>query len=496
MTGSDSVGQRTRVRISTGVKGLDEITHGGLIPDRLYLLEGTPGSGKTTIGLQFLRESVRLGQECLYVTLAETLDELQDAAASHGLDLDGIDVFEFSSASSGQGQTDYTLFHPSEVELSERLTEVFRVFDRLQPRRVVIDSLSELRLLARDSLRFRRQILSLKQFFAGRNATVLVLDDQTTDMGDRQMHSLAHGVITLDMVVQDFGSDRRRIKVAKLRASTFSGGHHDMVIRTGGVVVFPRLIALEHGRDNAPERVSTGMPALDDLLGGGTFRGSSTLLLGAAGSGKSVLATVLTCAAARRGEVAVIYAMEENRNTLLARSAALGLPLLEMINRELVFLDQVDPAEMSAGDFAHRVCERVTRDKATTVVIDSLNGYLNAMPGDRSLLLHLHELLTYLAGQGVTTILVEAQAGMIGPMRTPVDVSYLADAVVMHRFFEAHGEVRRAISVIKNRLAAHENTIRELKIGPGISFGPPLREYQGVISGAPVRVTPPDRPRE
>lgn len=475
-------------RISSGVVGLDEITRGGLIPDRLYLLEGTPGSGKTTIGLQFLREGVARGERVLYVTLAESLDELRGAAASHGLSLDGVDVFEFSSETAAPvaGQIDYTLFHPSEVELGERLSEVFKVFEAIQPRRVVIDSLSELRLLARDSLRFRRQILSLKQFFSGRSATVLVLDDQTGDLDDRQMHSLAHGVITLTMSAVAYGSDRRRVKVTKLRGSAFSGGCHDMAIQTGGVVVFPRLIALEHGRKHRVESVSTGNTQVDALLGGGVFRGASTLLLGAAGSGKSILAGTMACAAARRGEYVAMYTLEESLSTLMARGRAVGLPYEEFVEKKLLSITQIDPAEMSAGEFAHRVRVQVDDHQARMVVIDSLNGFLHAMPGEHSILLHLHELLTYLAQRDVISVLVEAQTGLVGPnMQTPMDVSYLADTVVLHRFYEFKGEVRRAVSVLKNRLAPHENTIRDMIIGNGLEIGEPLREFRGVLTGTP-----------
>ena len=476
-------------RISTGVPGLDEILHGGLFAHQLYLVDGPPGSGKTTFGLQFLLEGVRTGEKTLYVTLTETPAELATAAASHGWKLDGIEVFEFSSEVPAGGRSDYTLFYPSEVELTERLTAVLRTFDSLQPTRVVIDSLSELRLLARDTLRFRRQILTLKNFFCRRNATVIILDDMASDGGDRQMHSLTHGVIALNVVPLDYGSDRRRLKVTKLRGSTFSGGFHDMTITTGGVVMFPRLIAMEHPHSVDQECIPTGLAGMDDILGGGIHRGTSTLLIGAAGTGKSALATLFACAVADRGGFAAMFTFEESRATLSARSALLGLPLEKHIESGRIAVEYIDAAEMSAGEFVSRVRRRVQEDGARLVVLDSLNGFLHAIPGDRSLLLQLHELLAYLGRHSVATVLVEAQSGLVGAgLHSPLDTSYLVDAVVLTRFFEVRGEMRRALSVLKNRLAFQENTIRELSLGTSIQIGPPLREFEGVITGTPTWV--------
>lgn len=458
---------------------------------RLYLLEGLPGSGKTTISLQFLLEGLRRGDKVLYVTLAETLEELQDAATSHGWSIEGVEVFEFSSVTVPGASSDYTMFHPSEVELGERINEVFRAFDRIRPQRVVIDSLSELRLLARDPLRFRRQILSLKQFFGGRDTTVIVLDDQTTDLGERQMHSLAHGVITLDMTGIDYGPDRRRVKVSKLRSSAFVGGYHDMEIRSGGVVVFPRLAVAPVDQAVVPEMVPCGEAELDQLLGGGLCRGSSVLLIGAAGTGKSTLSATLACGVARRGGTATFYSFDESVSVLRARSRALGLNLEAMERAGRIHLEQLDPAAVSPGEFAHRVRARVDASKAPAmIIIDSLNGYLHAMPGDRSLMLQLHELLSFLAGRGVITLMIEGQRGLVGNIESPVDVSYLADAVVLHRFFEARGELRRAISVVKNRMARHECTIRELKLDERVRVGPVLSEFEGVITGRPRWIGP------
>jgi circadian clock protein KaiC len=481
-------------RLGTGIAGLDHILGGGLLPRRMYLLEGLPGSGKTTIGLQFLRDGVAKGEKVLYVTLAETHEELEGAAASHGWALDGIDVFEFGGSPVAGGAGDYTMFHPSEVELSQRIDEVFRVFERLAPQRVIVDSLSELRLLARDALRFRRQILSLKQFFSGRDTTVIVLDDQTTDLGERQMHSLANGVISLAVDGVEYGPDRRRVKVSKLRGSTFSGGYHDMEIRRGGVQVFPRLAGASSLDSAVPVCVPTGDEALDSLLGGGLYRGTSTLLIGAAGTGKTTLAAAMACGIASRGGQATFYTFDESAQILKARSEALGLKVGSLEKGCALSVEQMDPAEVSPGEFAQRVGTRVDEGRTSMVVIDSLNGYLHAMPGSQRILLQLHELLSHLARRGVVTVMIEGQHGLVGTMQSPLEVSYLADAVILHRFFEARGEIRRAISVIKHRLAAHENTIRELKLDRGVAIGPVLSEFEGVITGTPRWVGAPQGP--
>jgi len=474
-------------RVSTGNGGLDDILGGGLESRRVYLLEGRPGTGKTTLALQFLIEGARRGDRCLYVTLSESERELRAVAAGHGWDLDGIDVFELVPAEASlDPEQELTLFHPAEMELGET---VKRILDRVveaNPKRVVFDSLSEMRLLAQSSLRYRRQILALKGFFAGRQCTLVLVDDLSSRENDLQLHSIAHGVVALEQLALDYGAERRRLRVVKMRGMSYRGGYHDFTIERGGLAIYPRLIAAEHHKAFLGEMTSTGSPQLDALLGGGIERGTSTLLIGGAGVGKSSIALTYVMAAAGRGETAVVFGFDEGLGTVFARAAGLGMPLQAHVDTGQVQVQQIDPAEMSPGEFAHRVRHSVEKDGARVVVIDSLNGYLNSMPEERFLVLQMHELLSYLNQLGVVTILILAQHGLMGPLQTPLDISYLSDAVLILRYFEAEGRVRRAISVVKKRSSAHEDAIREFRLtAAGITVGPPLIEFQGILSGAP-----------
>jgi circadian clock protein KaiC len=485
-------------RVRTGVSGLDDVLSGGLIRNRIYLIDGDPGAGKTTLSIQFLKEGVARGEKCLYITLSETKEELTAGAASHGWTLDGIDVVELVSEEGGLDEAaQVTMYHPSEVELSETTKRVLAAVEKVNPSRVVFDSLSEMRLLAQSSLRYRRQILALKQFFIGRHCTVLLLDDRTSEGSDLQLQSIAHGVISLEQLAPVYGTARRRLRVLKFRGTGYRGGYHDFTIVQGGLAVFPRLVAAEHQAAFARGPVASGVTALDALLGGGPDRGTSTLLLGPAGSGKSTIAVQYAAAAAARGEHAVIFAFDESLETLRARSAAVGIHFKEGRGASQLRVQQVDPAELSPGEFAHLVRVAVEEDGARVVVIDSLNGYMNAMPEEQFLTAQLHELLMYLGRQGVTTMMVVAQHGMTGAtMQTPVDTSYLADAVVLLRYFEHAGRVKKAISVVKKRSGAHEDTIRELRIRTGgISLSEPLTELRGVLTGSPVEARSAASPR-
>lgn len=477
--------------VETGIAGLDDILHGGLTPRCLYLIDGNPGSGKTTLGLQFLLAGRTIGEGGLYVTLSETPEELRGAAAGHGWSLDGIELFELLPGDESlKPDARYTMFHPSEVELTETTRALLQRAEKLCPARLVFDSLSELRLLAQNPLRFRRQILALKQFFVRRQCTVLLLDDKSDEGIDMHLQSIAHGVISLERFAPEYGPLRRRLQVPKLRGRQFREGYHDFRIRQGGLEVFPRLVAAEHHTGYVRESVGSGIAALDTMLGGGLARGSSTLLLGAAGTGKSSLATQYACAAALRGERAAMFLFDEAVATFMERSAGLGMDLNPLIEDGRLSLREVNPAELSPGELSHLVRQAVDRDKIRLVVIDNLNGYLNAMPNEKLLTLHLHEMLAYLGHQGVTTILIMAQHGLLsGNADAPVDTSYLADAVILLRFFEARGEVRQAISVIKKRTGAHERSIRELHFDKkGLSVGEPLRNFQGVLTGSPTLV--------
>ena len=473
----------------TGVEGLDDILVGGLSPGHVYLLEGNPGTGKTTIALQFLLEGAKLGEAGLYITLSETEGELRAGAASHGWTLDtALHVFELLPPESLlTGESDQSLLYSSDLELDETTRAVVDAIDRSKPRRIVLDSLSEIRLLAQNSLRYRRQILAMKHYFARQGATVLLLDDLTTDTNDKTVHSIAHGVIRLEELSPNYGAERRRVRVIKYRGQRFRGGFHDVTIEEGGVKVFPRLVSGEHKTSFSRDVLASGIGGLDALLGGGVERGSSTLLIGPSGAGKTLLTLQFVVAAAERGEKAALFIFDEELGLLFDRAKLLGMDLEGLRAAGTLFIEQIDAAERSPGEFAHRVRMSIDRHAVKTVVIDSLNGYQYAMPDEQSLILHVHELLQYLNRQGASTFLTVAQHGLVGDMKSPVDITYVADTVVLLRYFEAFGEVRRAISVIKKRFGTHENTIREMRItGDGISVGAPLAGFQGVLRGVPV----------
>jgi circadian clock protein KaiC len=473
-------------RAATGIAGLDNVLHGGFPRDRIYLVQGDPGVGKTTLGLQFLMAGVANGERCLYITLSETREEIEEVASSHGWSVAGIELVELSAVEQSSALEDNTLFDPSEVELHETTRRMLTFVERIQPTRVVFDSLSELRLLAQSALRYRRQILNLKAYFVGKGITVLMLDDRTSESEDVQLQSIAHGVVVLEQSTPVYGDDRRQLRIQKLRGLKFRGGRHDFNIRTGGLEVYPRLVAAEHRTEYALDQLSSGIGALDKLLGGGLDRGTSTLITGPAGAGKSAISAQYAVAAARRGERAAIYAFDERIGTLLERSRSLGMPLEPCIEAQTLVLRQIDPAELSPGEFAHAVRQAVEVWGAKMIVIDSLNGYLQAMSDDRQLLMQLHELLGYLAHHGICTVLVMAQHGLVGTMHAPTDVSYVADTVVLLRYFEAVGRIRKAISVVKKRSGKHENAIRELIFTPtGVTVGNPLTDFEGVLTGVP-----------
>ena len=475
--------------ISSGNEGLDLVLRGGLPANRLYLLEGAPGSGKTTLALQFLRHGVAHGERALYVTLSETREELAVVAASHGWDVDEFDVFELSAAEAVLGDSrEQSILHPWEMELGETVKLIEAEVERVKPCRVVFDSLSEMRLLAQDPLRYRRQVLALKQFFAGRNVTVLLVDDLTGSQGmsDTHLDSLCHGVITLERLTLDFGAARRRLQVQKLRGVDFVAGYHDFVIRPGGLDIFPRLIASDHHTPFVGEAVESGVGELDSLLGGGPLRGTSTLITGPAGTGKTTIALQYIFAACERGEPCVVYEFDERIGTLFARAKAFNLDIEKHVDSGSLVIEQVDPAELSPGEFAARVRRQVEGRKVRQICIDSLNGYLAAMPQEQQLILQLHELLSFLNQQGVVTFLINPQSGLVGSMSGGINVSYVADAVLLLRFFEAEGRIRKAISVLKNRAGAHEDSIREFRIdAAGVRVGEPLVAFKGVLTGTP-----------
>jgi circadian clock protein KaiC len=484
--------------VPTGIPGLDYILSGGLPANHLYLVEGDPGTGKKTLALQYLLNGRANGEKGLYVTLSETKAELMTVAASHGWSLDGIGLFELESLEQRlQAEQQYTVFHPSEIELGETTRHICDQVEKLQPSRVVFDSLSEMRLLARDPLRYRRQVLALKQFFAGRQCTVILLDDRTSVETDLQLQSISHGVIALERVGVEYGGARRRLIVSKMRGLQFREGRHDFNIERGGLVVYPRLVAAEHKREGGNrgqvprELARSGIAGLDTLLGGGLHYGTSTLALGPAGSGKSTLVTQFARTMALAGERVACYVFEETRDNFLDRAAGLGMDLRETIDSGVITVEQIDPAEISPGEFAQKVRSAVEGGpdgkKARIVVIDSLNGYLNSMPSENFLVIQMHELLMYLNERGVLTLMVLAQHGLMGSaMQAPVDVTYLADTVIILRYFEAFGEVRQAIAVVKKRTGGHERSIREFKLSAnGIEVGEPLKHFEGVLTGVP-----------
>jgi circadian clock protein KaiC len=455
--------------------------------DRIYLVEGDPGVGKSTLALQFLMTGVAAGERSLYITLSETEAEVRQIADSHGWSLDGLAMFELSALEQQlQLDAENTVFRPSDVELTETTRAILAYVERVQPRRVVFDSLSELRLLSQGPLRYRREVLNLKQYFTKHRTTVLLLDDRTSETGDMQLQSLAHGVISLQQLPPDFGGDRRRLRVAKLRGAPFRSGYHDFEIVKGGLAVYPRLVASEHHEDFERRSLSSGLTELDALLGGGVARGTSTILMGPAGTGKSSIAALYATAAAARGDRVAMFVFDEQRELLIRRADALGMKMSKHVASGHIAIRQIDPGEMSPGQLACFAQQLVEGDGAKMIVIDSLNGYLQAMPAERHLYIQLHEMLTYFGQCGATTLLVMAQNGIVGSMQSPIDVSYIADSVVLLRYFEAEGRIRKAISVIKKRVGTHENTIREIVFDQrGITVGAPLSDFRGVLTTVP-----------
>jgi len=475
----------------TGVQGLDTILEGGLAAGHVFLLEGNPGTGKTTIALKFLLEGAKEGERGLYITLSETEEELRASALSHGWTIDeSIEIFELVPPESLLDTEQHqSLLYSSDLELGETTKLIFQAFERVRPTRVVLDSLSEIRLLAQSSLRYRRQILVLKHYFARQGATVLLLDDMTSEQLDKTVHSVVHGVIHLDELAPNYGAERRRVRITKYRGQAYRGGYHDFAIRRGGIIVFPRLVAAEHHTPFKRHVMTTDIPEFDALLGGGVEQGSSAVIIGPSGTGKSTVAIQFAVAAIARGETAAIFVFDEELGLLFRRTRSMGFDLEALRDQGSLKIEQVDAAEMSPGEFTARVRERVDTARVKTVVIDSLNGYQAAMPEEKALILHIHELLQYLNRQGASTFLTVAQHGLIDEMQTPVDVTYLADTVILLRYFEASGRVKRAVSVIKKRTGAHEDTIREFRIGPrGLSVGAPVTGFQGVLRGVPVLV--------
>ena len=475
-------------RIDTGISGLDDILIGGLPGCQMYLVEGNPGTGKTTLAMQFILAGVHKGEKTLYITLSESRAELEGSAQSHGWDPAELHIAEFIPAEASLSpDQQYTVFHPSEVELADTIHKLTEIIDSVHPDRLVIDSLSELRLLAADPMRYRRQLLALKHFFVGRDTTVLLLDDRTGEGSDMQLQSIAHGVIRLEKISRSYGVTRRQIEVIKLRGSAYREGFHDYTIVCGGLIVYPRLVASEHSARFGDEKVKSCLPALDQMFGGGINRGSSTLLMGPSGSGKSTLAMMYAYAAAKRGDRAIMYVFDEVLRTAQDRMAGLGMPVRDQIDRGTLSMSQVDPAELSPGELLSQIREDVEKKDTRVVVIDSLNGFLTSMPGEHDLTLHLHELLAFLNQKGVVTFLIFTQHGLIGAMESEIDVSYLADTVVLLRYYEVKGEIRQLISVVKQRVGQHERTLRELRISnSGVEIGEPLSSFQGVLTGVPI----------
>lgn len=476
-------------KAATGIEGLDDVLSGGLSRGHVFLLEGEPGTGKTTVALHFLMAGAKAGERSLYITLSETERELRQGAASHGWTLDeNIYIFELTPPESLlNADQQQSLLYSSDLELGEATRQIFEVVERIKPTRVVLDSLSEIRLLAQSSLRYRRQILAIKHYFVRYDATVLLLDDLTTESLDKTVHSVAHGVIRLEELTPNYGAERRRLRVVKYRGQKYRGGYHDFTIMNDGLHVFPRLVAAEHRGQYLRKQLSSGIGEMDALLGGGIETGSSTLILGPAGTGKSLISLIFAAAAVRRGEKAALFIFDEELGLLFERMKNIGIDLHELQKTGNLLIEQVDAAELSPGEFSHRVRRCVSDGNIKTVVIDSINGYQAAMPEENALVLHMHELLLYLNRKGAATFMTVAQHGLVGDMQAPVDITYLADTVILLRYFEALGKVRRAVSVIKKRTGAHESTIREYRISTqGMAIGQPLEAFQGVLRGVPT----------
>lgn len=475
-------------KVSTGIEGLDDLLCGGLADARIYLVQGEPGVGKTTLAFQFLVEGVRRGEKGFYITMSETKEEILQMVRSHGWSMEGIDLYEISAREQLKADFQHTIFHPAEVELAETMKTVLDAVDRAQPTRVVFDSLSELRILAGESHQYRRQILYLKQFFNNYRCTVLLLDSRITPNDDVQLKSLAHGVLVLEYLALQYGQERRRLRVLKMRGQSFRGGYHDYVIRTGGLRVFPRLVPSEHRNPIASDILPSGIPELDAMLGGGLHRGTNMLLVGPAGAGKTSTAFQYVVTAAKRGERASVYTFDESLHTLHERASGIGINLAALTEAGLIDLHQIDPVELSPGEFVHGVRQAVEKDGSRVVVIDSLNGYINAMPEEHFLVLQMHELLTYLGQQGVTTLLVNSTSSTQSQGSGPeIDISYLTDTALFFRYYEYRGEIRQAVSVMKRRTGPHQRAIRELRItANGITIGEPLKNLRGVMSGVAV----------
>lgn len=475
-------------RVSTGIEGLDAILGGGFPANRVFLLEGNPGAGKTTLAMQFLLEGARCGETSLFITLSETKSELEMVARSHGWSLDGIHIFDLAIPENDiLPDTQYTLYHPSEVELGETTKAIFEQVERLKPTRIVLDSLAEMRLQARDPLRYRRQVLALKQYFITQQSTVLFLDDHTSESDERPLESIVHGVILLVQTTPGYGGARRHLSVLKMRGVKYHSGNHDFCIESGGIVVFPRLKPTGKRKEFDSAPLSSGVSGLDELTGGGLHPGTATLLLGPAGTGKSTIAAQFGYAAAERGQKVAFFIFDEDPYTLFMRTQAVGIDLEKHVQSGHCTVKKVDPAELTVGEFSTLVRRAVEDDGANIVIIDSMNGYFQAMPEERFLIANMHELLSYLGQQGALTMLVLAQHGIVGTsMPAPIDLTYLSDTVLLFRYFEALGEVKQAISVVKKRTGGHERAIREYRITTeGIQVGEPLREFQGVLTGVP-----------